>query len=92
MAGVSIYQKEMMRSEAHLISTFKWKMKEENALETEDRLEMEENTKRINGTKTKEKRASRASVIPNFTEEEGPRVGSDHQIRAQSQTTPTLRL
>ena len=33
MAGVSIYQKEMRRSEAHLVSMFKWKMKEENELD-----------------------------------------------------------
>lgn len=45
----------MMRSEARLISTLKWKMRDEKALETEDRLEMEENAKSVNGTRQKKR-------------------------------------
>lgn len=39
-------------------------------------LEMGENTRSVNGTKVKQKRASRTSTIANATAEEGPRVGS----------------
>lgn len=55
-------------------------------------LEMGENTRSVNGTKVKQKRASRTSTIANVTAEEGTRVGSYQQIRAQQQTTPNARL
>lgn len=71
-----MYPKEMMRSEPHLISIFKWKMKKKNTLETLDMLGMEDNTKSVNGTKVKENRASRRSTRANATVEEGPREGS----------------
>lgn len=63
MATVSIDRKEMMRSEAYLIPTCMCKMKEENALETGDMLETEKNCRSVHGTKTKEKKPSRPSVI-----------------------------
>lgn len=61
-------------------------------METEDLLEMEENTKSVSGTKSKEKRVSKISVIPRTTQKDTPRVGLYHQVRVQSQTTPNLRL
>lgn len=63
-----------MGSEAHLISIFKLKAKEENARETKELLEMEKNTKSANNTKSKEKRILRISV--SNAAEKGLRLGS----------------
>lgn len=41
-------------------------MKEEHAMGPEDLLEIEENTKSVNGTTSKEKKVSRISVISIF--------------------------
>ena len=49
----------------HLARVFEWKMKEEHAMGPEDLLEMEENTKGVNGTTSKEK-VSRISMISIF--------------------------
>jgi len=50
-------------------------MKEEHAMGPEDLLEMKENTKSVNGTKSKEKKVSRISVISKATEKDGTRLG-----------------
>lgn len=55
-------KKRMMGSEAHLMSIFKLKVKEENARETKELSDKEKNTKSDNTTKSKEKRISRISV------------------------------
>lgn len=65
-----------MRPEARLTSIWKWKMKEESTMETEESLGMEENTKSADDTKSKEKRVSRISVISNATEKKEWRRGS----------------
>ena len=53
-------------------------MKEEHTMGPEDLLEMKENTKSVNGTKSKEKKVSRISVTSKATEKDGTRLGSYH--------------